>query len=262
MKVKKISFIINVLLVIVIIFVINDKKENVRALSNDQETGYEFKDYPLLDIPINNNESDVMLMIANDVIRPDKTNYLFTKDKENLKEMQSMFSVNSFPVDQDTTADSIAFIFQNNVLIKKVPFLGTYNDNDNLSYLHKSEAEELIEQQPYAVSDYPLLDMPLRYNQWEVILVVVNNVMNPNEVEYLYTDDKKILEDMQTVFNVTSFPVDRGTTPDSMVYIYQDGILIKKIPFWGTYHDNQFNLISLNQQELEKKLKQKLPPAI
>lgn len=84
-----------------------------------------------------------------------------------------------------------------------------------------------------------------------------------DKAEYLYTNNKKTLEDMQTVFNVITFPADRGTTPDSMVYIYEDNVLIKEIPFFDTYsNDEQFNLSNLNKQEVEKILKQELPPAV
>lgn len=115
----------------------------------------------------------------------------------------------------------------------------------------------------YGIKDYPLVDFPIRYNESEVILIIANNVMQFDKAEYLYTNNKKTLEDMQTVFNVITFPADRGTTPDSMVYIYEDNVLIKEIPFFDTYsNDEQFNLSNLNKQEVEKILKQELPPAV
>lgn len=61
------------------------------------------------------------------------------------------------------------------------------------------------------------------------------------------------LTNLVSVFNVITFPADHGTTPDSMVYIYEDNVLIKEIPFFDTYsNDEQFNLSNLNNQKVEK----------
>jgi len=38
--------------------------------------------------------------------------------------------------------------------------------------------------------------------------------------EYLFSNNKRTLENMQTKFHVIIFPIDRGTTPDSKVFIY------------------------------------------
>lgn len=115
----------------------------------------------------------------------------------------------------------------------------------------------------YGVNYYPLLNMPIRYNESDIVLIIVNNVMQSDKSEYFFTNDKETLENMQTVFKVISFPVDRGTTPDSMVYIYQDNILIKEIPFFGIYNNEEnFNLDSLSKLEIEAKIDQELQPPI
>jgi len=116
-----------------------------------------------------------------------------------------------------------------------------------------------IEEETYAVIDYPLIDIPIRYNESEVAIVIANNMMRSDE--YLFSNNKRTLENMQTKFHVITFPIDRGTTPDSKVFIYEDNILIKAIPFCGEYsNDEKFDLDSLPKEDIEEKIGQKLPP--
>ena len=75
-----------------------------------------------------------------------------------------------------------------------------------------------LEEETYAVIDYPLIDIPIRYNESEVAIVIANNMMRSDE--YLFSNNKRTLENMQTKFHVIIFPIDRGTTPDSKVFIY------------------------------------------
>lgn len=265
---KKISYIVNIILLIIVLFlIIHEKNPSIISLDHEQEELiYGIKDYPLLEIPIENNESEIALIIANDIMQSDEAKYLYTKNKETLKKMQAAFNVNSFPAGQDTTPDSIVTIYQDNILIKEVPFWGTYNNEDqfDLSYMNKQDMKKTLKlEEAYPVIDYPLVDIPIRYNESEVQLIIANNVMQSDEAEYLYTNDKKTLEEMQTVFHVITFPADRGTTPDSMVYVYEDNILIKEIPFFDTYsHEDQFALSHLNKTEAEEILRQEVPPAI
>lgn len=115
----------------------------------------------------------------------------------------------------------------------------------------------------YGKVDYPLLDIPIRYNNSDIVIIIANNVMHPDKAEYLFTDSKTTLESMQSTFNVISFPVARGTTPDSMVYIYQDNVLIREIPVFGIYtNEEKFSLDSLSKVDVEAKIKQELPPPI
>lgn len=117
-----------------------------------------------------------------------------------------------------------------------------------------------IDEDVYGTVDYPLLEIPIRYNDSEIVLIVANNVMQSDKTEYFYTNNKQILENMQMEFNVISFPIDRGTTPDSFVYVYQDGILLKEIPFFGEFTDDQFNLEVKTKNEIEHMLKQEMQP--
>lgn len=162
-----------------------------------------------------------------------------------------------------------ASVIANIILLVIVFFLMIQNKEKNIQKPMQEYTQEYIsscaiEQKDdvYAAIDYPLLELSIKYNESNVMLIIVNNVMHPKESEYLCTYDKKILYDMQTKFNVISFPIDRGTTPDSVVYIYQDEILIKMIPFIGIYSNEQgFNLHYFNKNEVEVMLKQELPPA-
>jgi len=133
-------------------------------------------------------------------------------------------------------------------------------DNTNTNVSDKIDSPE---EDVYGIIDYPLLDIPIRYNNSDIVMVIVNNVMYPDKAEYLFTDDKTTLENMQTTFKVISFPAARGTTPDSMVYIYQDHNLIREIPFFGIYtNDEKFRLESLNKDDIETIIKQELPAPI
>jgi len=113
----------------------------------------------------------------------------------------------------------------------------------------------------YTVPDFPLVDMPVRYHQGEVVLVISNNWGGPpEETQYLFTDDRQILDEIQNRFYVLTFPPDRGTTPDSMVYVYQDGVLIKEIPFAGESDiDRHYSFAHLSKAEVEDRIGQKLP---
>lgn len=115
----------------------------------------------------------------------------------------------------------------------------------------------------YGVVDYPLLDIPIRYSNSDIVIIIANNVMYSDKTEYFFTDDKIILESMQSTFHVISFPVAQGTTPDSMVYIYQDNTLIREIPFFGIYtNEEKFSLNFLSKVDVETRIKQELPPPI
>jgi len=120
--------------------------------------------------------------------------------------------------------------------------------------------QSYLDDSVYTVPDFPLVDMPIRYNQGEVILIISDNWGAPEETEYLLIDDRQILDDIQNQFYVLTFPPDRGTTPDSMVYVYQDGVLIKEIPFvGGSDIDEHYDLVWVSKGEIEERIGQKLP---
>lgn len=141
------------------------------------------------------------------------------------------------------------------------------NFNKSTSLIENQDKDVYSEtdysEEVYGVIDYPLLDIPIRYNDSNIVMIVVNNVMQSDKSEYFFTDDKQILESMQLTFNVISFPVGRGTTPDSMVYIYRDNILIREIPFLGKYiNAEKFDMESLSKLDIETRIMQELPPPI
>lgn len=125
--------------------------------------------------------------------------------------------------------------------------------NQNINAINKSE--EILS----SVTDYPLIDIPIRYSDSNIFLIICNDILISDQSEYFLADDKNILEKMQCNFNVTTFPKGHGTTPDSCVYVYQDNILIREIPFVGVYNNDEYNLTKYTKKDLELYLNLELP---
>jgi len=142
-------------------------------------------------------------------------------------------------------------------------FVSIFISNCTAGNPSANTASDSAQESEMSVIDYPLIDIPIRYNESAITLIIANNILLRGEEEYYVTNDKAILEELQSALNVATFPAGRGTTPDSCVYVYQDNILIKEVPFLDVYtNDDTFDLIQLSKEEVEQLIEQSLPSPI
>ncbi|MDR2578871.1 MAG: hypothetical protein LBC70_08735 [Chitinispirillales bacterium] len=115
---------------------------------------------------------------------------------------------------------------------------------------------------------HPLIDIPFMSATNENSDWLIINHSN------LFTDDERfeIIQGRGAFLHfdtehlkVITFPRGRGTTPNGVIYVFRNGILIRDVPYWeiyitSTFLTNEFRQVT--RVEIEEIINSKLPPAI
>ena len=111
--------------------------------------------------------------------------------------------------------------------------------------------------------DYPLIDIYFN-SESEWLVIDRSKIFTDHEVFNIIQNSQE-LEFYKEWIKLLTFPVGRGTTPNGYLYIYKDKYLIRAIPYFEIYFENE-NIKKTFQQssknEIENILKNKLQPMI
>ena len=95
--------------------------------------------------------------------------------------------------------------------------------------------------------DYPLIEIYFNRNDVNLVILYENIFTSNKQVKILLDSDA--MENIKGNFHVLTFPAGRGTTPDSIIYVYKNGELIKYVEFFNAvdYDVSMFELSSLEE---------------
>ena len=111
--------------------------------------------------------------------------------------------------------------------------------------------------------DYPLIEINFSPgNEW---LVIDREALFTEKEIFRIIQNSQYLQLNSESLQVITFPVGRGTTPNGIIYVYKDGILIKEVPYIEAYFEsdvlkNAFQQVT--KEKVQEIIKSELPPAI
>ena len=102
--------------------------------------------------------------------------------------------------------------------------------------------------------DYPLIDIAFdSQSKW----VVINRSGLFTEQEMIAAaQDAQKLRQCSEGLRVLTFPVGRGTTPNGVIYVYKDGVLVKEVPYLEAVFED--NTLKDAFKQMEKKQAEQL----
>ena len=94
-----------------------------------------------------------------------------------------------------------------------------------------------IENTEISKVDYPLIDISFdEKSEW---LVIVRTDLFTQHEKYSVSQNSKNLNMNKERLKILTFPVGRGITPVGVVYVYQNGNLVKEVPFTEIFFENK-----------------------
>lgn len=114
------------------------------------------------------------------------------------------------------------------------------------------DSTHLVQNDIFAKSDYPLIDVPLGDgNNW---MIVIKNDLYTENANFKICKDAKSLQQIKEFLCINTFPVGRGTTANGVVEVYKNGILHKSVEFLNFEFSDQAlekEFENVDKEELE-----------
>jgi hypothetical protein len=111
--------------------------------------------------------------------------------------------------------------------------------------------------------DYPLIEVAFgNGSEW---LVIDLPIILYEQANIKTSQNSALLDFYKDKLRVLTFPVGRGTTPNGIICIYKNGMLIKYVPYLEIYFDSnelENSFQSLPKDEVEALIIDELPPRI
>ncbi|MDR2207877.1 MAG: hypothetical protein LBE22_02745 [Azoarcus sp.] len=111
--------------------------------------------------------------------------------------------------------------------------------------------------------DYPLIEI-IFDTESEWLVIDRSGLFTEHEV-FSISQSSQDLQFNKEDLRVLTFPEGRGTTPKGIIYVYKDGVLIKRVPYIESHFESDALKDAFQQvtkDEVEIMIKSKLPPPI
>lgn len=120
-----------------------------------------------------------------------------------------------------------------------------------------------IENTEMSKVDYPLIDISFdEKSEW---LVIVRTDLFTQHEKYNVSQNNENLNMNKEGLKILTFPVGRGTTPVGVVYVYQNGKLVKEVPFTEIFFESKIlkdTFKNMSKEYIDKLIDGTLPPPI